>query len=568
MLSKGSVVGLPVVILLCIWWLHKAIVRRDILRSIPFFAVSAVMSVVEIWFQYNRAIGEDVVRSDSFLSRLAGAGWAVWFYLYKAVLPIHLTFIYPRWKVDPADWVSYVPGLLLVILLALAWRHRRSWGGPVFFALSYYVVMLLPVLGFFNIYFMRYSLVADHYQYVSIIGLISFAAAVSYGVLGRLGLPGANTAKALGVLVVAIFAIFTWQQCYIYTNIETLWLDTLQKVPNSWIAHNEIGLICKERGRFDEAMDHYRKAVQIKPDYVEAYNNLGNIFQFRRRFDEAVECYRKALKFVPDSAETHNNFGAALQKQGKLDEAINHFRVALKTRPDFVEALNNLGFALQSQEKTDEAISYYRHALKVRPLSAEVHNNMGIALVAKGKYDEAVTHYRQALRIDPNYAGVYHNLGQTLELQGKFDEAAENFAHALRIRPDFAEAHYNLARNLSMAGKFEDALAHYRRAIKLKPDYIQALSGLAWILAAHPDPNIYDANEAVILAERAAKLTNYGDAKILSTLSAAYAAKGRFSEAIETAQKALNIATAGRNDRLADFIRRQLEMYKQGKFLE
>jgi len=245
MLSKGSVVGLPVVILLCIWWLHKTIARRDILRSTPFFVVSAVMSAVEIWFQYNRAIGEDVVRSDSFLSRLAGAGWAVWFYLYKAVLPIHLTFIYPRWKIDPTNWVSYVPGLLLVILLALAWRHRRSWGRSVFFALSFYVVMLLPVLGFFNIYFMRYSLVADHYQYVSIAGLTAFVLAVFYCILNRLGDFGNKIAKTIAVLLMAIFAILSWQQCYIYTNIETLWLDTLQKVPNSWIAHNEIGLICK-----------------------------------------------------------------------------------------------------------------------------------------------------------------------------------------------------------------------------------------------------------------------------------------------------------------------------------
>jgi tetratricopeptide (TPR) repeat protein len=153
-------------------------------------------------------------------------------------------------------------------------------------------------------------------------------------------------------------------------------------------------------------------------------------------------------------------------------------------------------------------------------------------------------------------------------LQGKFDEAAENFIYVLRLKPDFAEAHYNLAKCLSMAGNFEDALIHYRRSLKLKPDYIPAMNGLAWILAVHPDPNICDANEAVVLAERAAKLTNYGDAGIFSTLSAAYAAKGRFSEAIATAQKAMDIAVAGQNNLSADLIRRQLEMYKQGKSSE
>jgi len=562
MLSKGSVVGLPVVILLCVWWLRGIIARRDIIRSIPFFVVSAVMSAVEIWFQYSRAIGEDVVRSDSFPSRLAGAGWAVWFYLYKAVLPVNLAFIYPRWKINPANLVSYVPGLLLVILLVVAWRYRRGWGRPVFFALSFYVVMLLPVLGFFNIYFMRYSFVADHYQYVSIISVICLVVGVIYRYLGL------GVLRIAAILALIILGTAAWQRSSDYRNSETLWYDTLAKDPNSWMAHNEVGLIIKSQGRPDEAAGHYRKALELKPDYVEAYNNLGNTFQFQRKFDEAVEYYRQALNFAPKSAETHNNLGAALQRLGRLDEAISHFREALKKRPDFVEALNNLGYALQSQEKTDEAIICYQHALKIRPLSAEVNNNMGIALVAKGKLDEAVAHYRRALLTDPNYADVYQNLGQTLEMQGRFDEAAENFAQALRVKPDFAEAHSSFARSLSMVGKFEDALVHYRQSLKIKPDYTKSLNGLAWILVAHPDPNICDANEAVILAERAARLTNYGDATILNTLSAAYAAKGRFSEAIATAQKALDIAKASRNDQLADFIRRQLEMYKQEKFIK
>lgn len=92
------------------------------------------------------------------------------------------------------------------------------------------------------------------------------------------------------------------------------------------------------------------------------------------------------------------------------------------------------------------------------------------------------------------------------------------------------------------------------------------MNGLAWILATYPDPNMRDAKQAIALAERAASLTNYQNAIILNTLAAAYAAKDRFSEAIATAQKALDIAVAERNDYLAEFIRRQVEIYKQGRF--
>ena len=430
MLSKGSVVGLPVVILLCIWWLHKAIARQDILRSIPFFVISAVMSIVEIWFQYNRAIAADVVRSDSFLSRLAGAGWAVWFYLYKAILPVHLTFIYPRWKIDPTNWVSYVPGLLLVILLALAWRYRRSWGRPVFFALSFYIVMLLPVLGFFNIYFMRYSLVADHYQYVSIISVICLAVGVVYRYLG------------LGVLRVAaafalmIFGGTSWQQCYVYKDIETLWRDTIAKNPNSWMAHYNLGVILEEQNKPDEAISHYNRSLQLNPQYPKTYNNLGVALKAMGRLDDAVTYYRKAVELKPDYFEAHNNLAIALKLQGRLDEAISHYRQALIIKPDYVDAHYNLGIALKSKGRLDEAIDHYRLALRIRPDYANAHNNLATALLAQGKLDEAINHYRLAIQFRPNFIEALYNLGCAFVLQGKTDEAVKYYNKVLQIDPN------------------------------------------------------------------------------------------------------------------------------------
>jgi len=249
-------------------------------------------------------------------------------------------------------------------------------------------------------------------------------------------------------------------------------------------------------------------------------------------------------------------------------DSVTLYERMLTLTPNSAEVYNGLGYTFYLKGKVDDEVKYFRKALELRPDYPPSYCNLGNALVRQGRLDEAISCYRQALQMKPNYTKVYHNLGQTLELQGKFDEAAENFIYTLRLKPDSAETHFNLARCLSTTGNFEDALLHYRRSLELKPDYVPAINGLAWILAVHPDPNMCDANEAVVLAERAAELTNYGDAGILSTLSAAYAAKGRFSEAITMAQKALDIAVAGQDNRSADLVRRQLEMYKQGKSLE
>jgi hypothetical protein len=178
-LSKGSIVALPVVLLLYAWWRRGKIRRPDVIRSLPFFVISAAMSFVEIWFQYHKSIGADIVRADSLLARLAGAGTAVWFYLSKAFVPIHLMFIYPRWQIDPAKWFFWIPDAALVIVFGVCWRFRHRWGKDILFALGAYIALLLPVLGFFNIYFMKYSLVADHYQYASIISVIALAGAAA-----------------------------------------------------------------------------------------------------------------------------------------------------------------------------------------------------------------------------------------------------------------------------------------------------------------------------------------------------------------------------------------------------
>jgi tetratricopeptide (TPR) repeat protein len=460
-LSKASTVMLPVVLGLCWWWKEGRWRWRNVLRLVPFFLISMLASLWTIWEQkfHSGAIGPAWVQT--WPERIVIAGKAVWFYLGKLFWPHPLIFIYPRWPVAVPGIMAYLPVLLVAISFFGLWLKRR-WTWPVFFAFAYFVVSLFPVLDFFNVFFFLYSFVGDHFQYLASIGPLALAAAAITTA------PGFFKGRTLflkpvfcGVLLLTLGTL-TWRQCGMYANIETLWKTTLRLNPDCWMAHY----------------------------------NLGNVFIKKGRLDEAIPHFQKALQIYPGDEESHNNLGLALLQKGSVDEAISHLQKALQIRPDFAGA----------------------------------HMNLGIALFQLGRMDEAITQYREALQINPRIAA----------------------------------AHYNLGNALLQKGSVAEAITQFQKALQIKPDNVKAQNDLAWLLATCPEASLRDGNRAVDLARQANALTGGENPLILRTLTAALAEAGRFSEAVETAQRALQLAGAQSNTTLAGQLQSELKLYRAG----
>jgi tetratricopeptide (TPR) repeat protein len=346
LLSKTSVVMLPAVLLGLAWWQRGAIARKDFLRSLPFFALSILMGLVTVWFQYNSA-GAGSIRADSFLSRLTIGGRAIWFYLYKAVWPCELCFVYPRWRTDSYTWMSFMPLLALFACIILFWRYRNTWGRPFLLGLGYFVVTLLPVLGFVNIYFMKYSLVADHWQYNSLIGIIALIVGIGTHIVHRWKKVLRPVGVVSAIALVTTFSLLTWKQSGIFQNKETLWQDTISKNPNAWVARADLGYSLAKQGDFDGTVRHFSQALRINPKDANAHYNLGVALFKQGKLKKATRHFSNAISIKPDYAEAHNNLGIALARQGKLDQAIFHFSRAFHIKPDFREAQKNLRHALE-----------------------------------------------------------------------------------------------------------------------------------------------------------------------------------------------------------------------------
>jgi tetratricopeptide (TPR) repeat protein len=454
LLSKTSVVMLPFVLLGCAWWQRGNIQRKDLVRSIPFFVMSGVLGLVTVWYQLN-AIGGDIVRSGGFFPRLAAAGWAVWFYVYKAIFPYKLSFVYPRWEIDPSSIVSYLPGLILVTCFVAFWRYRKGWGKAPLFALCYFVVTLFPVIGFFDINFMRYSLVTDHWQYTSIIGIIALVAGAAISMVKSWQGQLQKLACAAAVILVGVLSVLTWGQCHVYKDVEALWRDTISKNPNAWIAHNNLGSVLAAQGKFDEALIHCSEALQINPGHAWIHGALGVALAGKGRLDEAIDHFSQAVKLKPDFAKAYNDLGLALKRQGRLEKAAGQFYHAVRINPEYAEAHLNLGMLLAGQGKIEEALHHFSEAARIAPESADVHYNVGLALAIQGKPNQAIRHFSEAVRVRPDFAEAHLNLGAMLASQARFDEAIGHFSEALRIRPDFPEAKHYLGQALKETGKPE-----------------------------------------------------------------------------------------------------------------
>lgn len=345
LLSKTSVVVLPPALLLCAWWRRGRISRADIIRTAPFFALSLVLGLVTVWYQTHVNIGDTIVRTDGLGSRLLLAGRAVWFYLGKAVMPVDLMFIYPRWQTGTDSWLDFVPlALLIATFGALIALRRRRGARAALFALGFYVLGLMPVLGFVNIYHMLYSLVADHWQYVSMIG---FAGGVG-ALIWRLPAPGRTT---LAAVIGITLAARTWQAQGPYRDAQTMWQHTLARNPTAWVAHYNLAHLYAGREQNERAVGHYEQALALNPDDAASQMTLGRAYLKLRRYDDAAERFAKVIALDPHNAEAHNNLGYYRLTQGRLDDAITMFRKALSIDPQYPRAARNLTHALKLKEQ-------------------------------------------------------------------------------------------------------------------------------------------------------------------------------------------------------------------------
>jgi protein O-mannosyl-transferase len=475
LLSKTVTCSLPAAILLILWWKRGRLLRRDLLPLIPMFAIGLGMGLLTAWVERSHvgAMGPDWALSP--VQRVLIAGRALWFYAFKLVAPHPLIFIYPRWQVSAgAAWQYAFPAAAIAAISTL-WLLRRRIGPQPLVAVLFFAGTLLPALGFINVFPMRYSFVADHFQYLASIGLIALFAGIVVRYLPR------RAVLPVSVAWLAVLAVLTWRQGYAYKDLPTLWRDVLAKNDSAWIAHSNLAVELQNDERYDEALQHCERAIAIAPQAWEPLNNRGFIHLVRLQLPEAMRDFRKAIEVGP-AAQPYHNLGRALFEQGKYTEAIAAYESSLNLQAWNVSTLKCLGRALAAAGRNNEAVQRFSEALLVKNDDPDAYLNMGNALRDLGRYDEACARYATVLRLDPASGDAHNEWGVALARQNRIADAAEHYAEAVRLAPDKLDVRFNLAEALRLQGKLPEAEAVFRELLKLQPGDADAHAALGDVL--------------------------------------------------------------------------------------
>ncbi len=418
LLGKTTTVTLPVVLLGLAWWQRGRVTRRDLVRTSPFFVLALALGLMTVWFQAHGAISGATVQTEDFWGRLAGAGMAIWFYLGKALLPVGLTMIYPRWSIDAAAPVSYLPLLLWCGVMALCWGFRRTWGRHALFGLGCFAVTLFPALGFFDMYFLALSRVSDHFQYISLIAVVVTVVA------GLHRWAGSRALMFVGPVLVLALSLLTGQRSRVFATEEALWRDTLAKNPQAWCAQANLGWILAAQRKYDEAIAYFSAALQSKPDNAAAHSNLGRVLSLQGRFPEAEPHFVAALKIKPNDTEIRRTYAECLAGQGKREEALKQLREALRLKPE-IESRLQLAALLHQTGAFREAAEQYRQVLSLKPDLADALNNLawlratcsedtvrdGAEAVRLAEQACRLTHYKEATPVG-TLAAAYAEAGR------------------------------------------------------------------------------------------------------------------------------------------------------------
>jgi tetratricopeptide (TPR) repeat protein len=470
LLSKTVTCSLPAALILAMLFMRLPMNARRLVPLVPFFAIGLVLALHTAHLERTNVGAVGAEFDYAVVDRLLIASRALLFYPSKLILPYPLIFIYPKWQIDPAvalQWLPVASGVLVIVAAAIAYARGRR-GVPL--AIAFYAGTIFPALGFINVYPMRYSFVADHFQYLASIGIIAAVVGVAAGQLRP------RIAYVAAGIVLVTLGVLTLGAGGKYRGLRPLWETTLAQNPDCWMCHNNYGKLLLVEEQPKPALAHFQAAQRVYPGHFQSLSNAALALGALGRHDEAIEYWERVVLHDKNSANDGLQLGHAYQAAEMTDDAIAAWRRVVKKWPEHLSTHLALANLLATLDRWDEAIPHYQTVLEHNPADASVHATLGQHYEQSEQYDLAIKHYAASIENMPASPerGVFDfRLTRLLALCPQRD--LRRPAAAVQMAEQLAQLTQNrdplvldtLAAGYAGVQRFEDAIRTAQRALEL-----------------------------------------------------------------------------------------------------
>jgi tetratricopeptide (TPR) repeat protein len=478
-LSDGTAIGLPFVLVLLVWWKRGTVSRREWLRLAPFFAIAIVGAVILVRAGLGAADPGGIAPTLSIAERALVATRGIWAYLLRIVWPYPLLFVYPRWSVSPVERWQYLFPAGLAIILAVLWAARRFWGRGPIVAMLVYLTLFIPATWTIMGSSAPSIYLADYLQYLAAAVPLALIASAIVGLVSRPVSPILARCLRAGTAIVslAVLGIFSLLQETSYSSAKDLWKATLDQDPTVTVARVQYSTLLIREGRLQEAMDVLRDTEPSTTSDPAILRAWGQVYLAREQWADAIQSFTAAHKVDPANHEITLGLATAYSRANRVDDALRLYSEELDRKPD--EGIyNNMGQILASQGKPNQAIERYNQALKLNPRFVPAKLNLANIFFDTGRMEESAKELQGVVAIDPGNFATYVICASIQLRLGDFAGAEQNCRIAISRNPRSVEAWNNLGVAQFRQGHIREAILSFEKAIAYKADYEDARKNL------------------------------------------------------------------------------------------
>ena len=257
--------------------------------------------------------------------------------------------------------------------------------------------------------------------------------------------------------------------------------DIVRENNDEATAQEALGDCLGRLGRYEEALPHLNKAIELNPTPAFAHAALGDCLRALSRFEEARSGLEIAVKRNPKSAFAHDRLAKCLRALGKYEQALPHLESAIALNPKSAFAYESLGNCLTQLGKYEQALPYLKDAIARNPMSYHAHMDLGECLRRLKRYEEALPY----LKFEPTSAFAQERLGDCLRMLGEYEQALSHLERAIKLNPKSSFAYELYGDCLKALRRYAEGILYFQTALALYPESVFALKGLGDCLRRH-----------------------------------------------------------------------------------